>query len=265
MHPKLNIAVRAARNAGEIIVRHADRIDRLNIQTKSENDFVSEVDKMAEDEIIKTLRKAFPDHAILAEESGEQAGDEYQWIIDPLDGTTNFLHGFPQFAISIALRRKGRLEQGVVYDPMRQELFTASRGEGAQLNGKRLRVTNRKGLQGALLGTGIPFRKDAPYLEEYLAMMKALIPGSAGVRRPGSAALDLAYVAAGRLDAFWELGLNLWDMAAGVLLIEEAGGLVSDINGKLSHLETGNIVAGGPKVFKEMLQAIHPHIPSGLR
>ena len=265
MHPKLNIAVRAARNAGAIIARHSDRIDTLNIDTKSENDFVSEVDKMAEEEIINTLKKSFPDHAFLAEESGSHAGNEYEWIIDPLDGTTNFLHGFPQYAVSIALRHKGRLEQAVVYDPMRQELFTASRGEGAYLNGKRIRVSNRKSLSGALLGTGIPFRKDSPYLDEYLAMMKALIPGSAGVRRPGSAALDLAYVAAGRLDGFWELGLNIWDMAGGVLLIEEAGGMVSGINGDLKHLETGHIVAASPKVFKEMLQAIHPHIPVNLR
>jgi len=262
VHPMLNIAVRAARSAGDIIARSTERLDTLNIVNKAENDFVSEVDHRAEQEIIKVIRKAFPDHAILAEESGAQAGSsDYQWIIDPLDGTTNFLHGFPQFAVSIALKHKNRIEQAVVYDPMRQELFTAGRGEGANLNGKRIRVANRNGLKGALLGTGIPFRPEFPYLDEYLAMLKALLPGSAGIRRPGSAALDLAYVAAGRLDGFWEFGLNVWDMAAGVLLVEEAGGLVSDFNGGFSHLETGNIVAAGPRVFKAMLQTIKPHIP----
>lgn len=261
MHPMLNIAVRAARNAGDIIIRYVDRIDTLDITNKAENDFVSEVDHQAEQEIINVIRKAFPDHGILAEESGAHAGDEYQWIIDPLDGTTNFLHGFPQFAVSIALKHKNRLEQAVVYDPMRQEMFTASRGAGAKLNGQRLRVTKRNSLKGALLGTGIPFRPDFPYLDNYLAMLKALLPGSAGIRRPGSAALDLAYVAAGRLDGFWEFGLNPWDMAAGVLLVEEAGGLVSDFNGGFTHMETGNIVTASPKLFKSMLQAIKPHIP----
>ena len=265
MHPMLNIAVRAARKAGDIIARASDQIDTLKISNKADNDYVSEVDHRAEEEIIYTLRKAFPTHAILAEESGAQSGDEYEWIIDPLDGTTNFLHGFPQYAVSIALRHKGRLDQAVVYDPMRQELFTASRGGGAHLNGKRIRVTNCRGLEGALLGTGIPFRGDLPYLDAYLEMLKALLPGSAGIRRPGSAALDLAYLAAGRIDGFWEIGLNTWDMAAGVLLVEEAGGLVSDLNGGFKHMESGNIVAGAPKVFKAMLQAIKPHIPQDLK
>ena len=266
MHPMLNIAVRAARQAGNIIARYADQVDTLTVTEKSHNDFVSEVDKLAEQEIIKVIHKAYPDHGIVAEESGHHAGNEYEWIIDPLDGTTNFLYGFPQFAVSIALRHKGRLEQAVVYDPMRQELFTASRGAGAQLNGKRLRVTNRKGLEGALLGTGIPFLDShAPFMDAYFEMMKALIPGSAGIRRAGSAALDLAYVAAGRLDGFWEFDLNQWDMAAGVLLIEEAGGLVGDMNGKMKHLETGHIVAGNPKVFKAMLQKIQPLLPDSFK
>ncbi len=265
MNPKLNIAVRAARAAGNIISRYADRVDTLTIDTKSENDFVSEVDRAAEQEIIQTLKKAFPDHAFLAEESGAHEGNDFEWIIDPLDGTTNFLHGFPQYAVSIGLRYKGRMEVGVVYDPMRQELFTASRGEGAQLNGKRIRVSKRAGLNGALLGTGIPFRSNFPYTDEYFAMMKALLPGSAGIRRPGSAALDLAYVAAGRLDGFWEMGLNIWDMAAGVLLIEEAGGLVGGINGSLNHMETGHVVAAPPKLFKAMVQTIQPHLPARLR
>lgn len=262
MHPMLNIAVRAARRAGDIIARSTDKVDQLEVKHKADNDFVSEVDHQAEEEIIYVIRKAFPEHAILAEESGQHAGNDYEWVIDPLDGTTNFVHGFPQYAVSIALRHKGRLEVAVVYDPMRQEMFTASRGAGAHLNGKRIRVSTRNSLKGALLGTGIPFRDDLPYLDAYLDMLKALLPGSAGIRRPGSAALDLAYVAAGRLDGFWEFGLNQWDMAAGVLLIEEAGGLVSDLNGGFTHMQTGNVVAAPPKVFKAMLQAIKPHIPS---
>jgi myo-inositol-1(or 4)-monophosphatase len=266
VHPMMNIAVRAAREAGSIIARNADQIDTLTINEKAENDFVSEVDRRAEQAIIRTLHKAYPDHAILAEESGTHEGNDYEWIIDPLDGTTNFVHGFPHFAVSIALRHKNRLEQAVVYDPMREELFTASRGSGAQLNGKRIRVTERRGLEGALLGTGIPFREEhMVYMEPYLQMMQALIPGSAGIRRAGSAALDLAYVAAGRLDGFWEIGLNPWDMAAGVLLIEEAGGLISDLTGKASHLQSGDVVAANPRLFKAMLQKIRPFVPEALQ
>lgn len=266
MHPMLNIAVRAARNAGNIIARYADQVDTLSITEKSHNDFVSEVDKRAEQEIIHTLHKAYPDHGILAEESGTHQGNDYEWIIDPLDGTTNFLYGFPHFAVSVALRHKNRLEQAVVYDPIRDEMFTASRGGGAQLNGKRIRVTNRRGLEGALLGTGIPFREEQmPYMEAYLQMMQALIPGSAGIRRAGSAALDLAYVAAGRLDGFWEIGLNRWDIAAGVLLIEEAGGLISDLTGKETHMQNGDVVAANPRVFKAMLQKIRPFVPEALK
>ncbi len=266
MHPMLNIAVRAARSAGNIIARYSDQVDTVSITEKAQNDFVSEVDQRAEREIIRILHKAYPDHSILAEESGTHQGNEYEWIIDPLDGTTNFLYGFPHFAVSIALRHKRRLEQAVVYDPIRQEMFTASRGGGAQLNGKRIRVTNRRGLEGALLGTGIPFREaQMPYMEAYFQMMQALIPGSAGIRRAGSAALDLAYVAAGRLDGFWEIGLNLWDIAAGVLLIEEAGGLISDLTGKETHMETGDVVAANPRVFKAMLQKIRPFVPDDLK
>ena len=266
MHPMLNIAVRAARSAGNIIARYADQVDTLSVSNKSPNDFVSEVDQRAEQEIIRIIHKAYPEHAILAEESGQHEGNEYEWIIDPLDGTTNFLYGFPQFAVSIALRHKGRLEQAVVYDPMRQELFTASRGGGATLNGRRIRVTNRGSLEGALLGTGIPFRESqAIWNDAYFDMMKSLIPSSAGIRRAGSAALDLAYVASGRLDGFWELGLNLWDIAAGVLLIEEAGGLISGIAGKPDHLETGHVVSGNPRVFKAMLQKIQPHLTPDLK
>ena len=264
MNPTLNIAVRAARSAGNVIIRNLGKLDTLAIHTKDRNDFVTEVDRQAEQEIIYILRKAFPSHGILAEESGLQEGDEYQWIIDPLDGTTNFLHGFPQFAVSIAMRHKGRLEHGVIYDPLRQEIFSASRGAGATLNDQRIRVTNRKTLEGSLLGTGFPF-KSQQHLETYLDMFRALFPQTAGIRRAGSAALDLAYVATGRLDGFWEIGLSIWDMAAGVLLIQEAGGLSSDFTGGHEHLESGNIVAGNPKLFAEILKTIRPHVPEELR
>jgi len=263
MNPTLNIAVRAARNAGNVIIRNLGKLDTLAIHTKDRNDFVTEVDQQAEQEIIYTLRKAFPDHGILAEESGVQGDDEYQWIIDPLDGTTNFLHGFPQFAASIAMRHKGRMEHAVIYDPLRQELFTATRGGGAMLNDQRIRVTKRKSLEGSLLGTGFPF-KSQQHLDAYLDMFRALFPQTAGIRRAGSAALDLAYVAAGRLDGFWEIGLNIWDMAAGVLLIQEAGGLSSDFSGGHDYLESGNIVAGNPKLFAEILKTIRPFVSAEL-
>ena len=259
MQPMLNIAVRAAREAGKIITQHFQRIDSLTISSKAKNDFVSEVDLMAEQAIIETIRKAYPDHAILAEESGSQGDNEFEWVIDPLDGTTNFLHGFPQFAVSIALRHKGILTQGVVYDPISQELYTASRGSGAMLNDRRIRVANSRGLDGALLGTGFPFRQQE-HLDMYLDTFKALFTDTSGIRRPGSAALDLAYVAAGRMDGFWELGLSQWDMAAGALLILEAGGIVGDFSGGHSYLEKGHIVAGNPKMFKAILSTIRPHL-----
>jgi myo-inositol-1(or 4)-monophosphatase len=266
-HPTLNIAVRAARRAGNLISNAMEQVDRLEVTEKATNDFVTEVDRQAEESIITILQESFPNHCILGEENGEiEAKDgstDNQWIIDPLDGTTNFLHGFPQFAVSIALKHKGRLEHAVVYDPTRQELFTASRGGGAQLNDHRLRVTSRKNLDGALLGTGFPF-KQQEHLETYLDTFKALFPMTAGIRRPGSAALDLAYVAAGRLDGFWEIGLNPWDMAGGALLVQEAGGLISDFGGGDDFLDTGNVVAGSPKVFKAMLQTIRPHLPKEL-
>ncbi len=257
MHPLLNIAVRAARSAGNVIVRSFDRVDHVQVMVKARNDFVSEVDRLAEREIISIIRKAYPDHGIIAEEGGNQPGNETVWIIDPLDGTTNFLHKFPQFAVSIGVRHKDRLQHAVVYDPLRQELFTASRGEGAQLNDRRMRVSQQKGLEGALLGTGFPFKK-RHYLDCYLATFKALFQDTAGIRRPGSAALDLAYVAAGRLDGFWELSLAEWDMAAGALLIQEAGGIVTDFSGGNDFLATGNVVAGNLTVHKAILQTIQP-------
>jgi len=259
MHPTLNIAIRAANAAGDIIYRYLEHVDKLVVSSKAQNDFVTEVDKQAEQAIISTLLKAFPDHSIKAEESGETTGkqSDCQWIIDPLDGTTNFLHGFPQFAVSIALKEKGRLTQAVVYNPVNQELFTATRGGGAFLNNQRLRVSKRKSLEGALLGTGFPFRQQQ-HLDVYLETFKALFPMTAGIRRPGSAALDLAYVAAGRLDGFWEIGLSEWDMAAGALLVQEAGGLLGDFSGGHEFLDSGNIICGNPKVFKQMLQKIIP-------
>ncbi|HHJ14738.1 MAG TPA: inositol-1-monophosphatase [Gammaproteobacteria bacterium] len=265
MHPMLNIAVMAARNAGDIIVRHLNRVDRLTITSKERHDYVSEVDRQAENEIIAVIRKAYPDHGILAEESGQHDGkDDFEWIIDPLDGTTNFLHSFPQFAVSIALRHKGRLEQAVVYDPMRQELYTATRGAGAFLDNRRIRVSGQRTLEGALLGTGFPY-KDMRHLDAYLGMFRDLIGEVAGIRRPGSAALDLAYVAAGRFDGFWEIGLNVWDIAAGVLLVREAGGLVGDLGGGHRYLESGNIVAASPKLFPAMLRKFQPHLDDALR
>lgn len=267
MHPMLNIAIRAARQGGNIIARYVDKVDTLTVDTKQHNDFVTEVDRSAEQEVISVLRKAYPDHSILAEESGtsdaRNGSDEFQWVIDPLDGTTNFLHGFPQFAVSIALKHKGRLDQAVVYDPISQELFTASRGEGAMLNSKRLRVTKRIGLEGALLGTGFPFRQQE-HLDAYLKMFKALHKDTAGIRRAGSAALDLAYLAAGRLDGFWEIGLSEWDMAAGALLIKEAGGMVTDFGGGDDYLKTGNVVAGTPKVMQAILKTIQPSLTKEL-
>jgi len=264
MHPTTNIAIRAARRAGTPLLRYFDRVDTLKVTSKGLNDFVSEVDRAAEQVIIETLRKSYPDHSILAEESGAHQGNEYQWIIDPLDGTTNYLHGFPQYAISIALKHKGILENGVVYDPMRDEMFSASRGQGAQLNDRRIRVTSRKGLNGALIGTGLPFR-DQSQLDTYLGMLKALIKDTAGIRRPGAAALDFAYVAAGRLDGFWELGLSEWDFAAGALLVKEAGGVVSDISGGDRYLESGNVIAGGLKLHQAMVREIRPFLNDRLQ
>jgi len=242
-------------------MRYADHVDSLAVTSKARNDFVTDVDKMAEQEIISILKRAYPEHSILAEESGLQGGDsEYQWVIDPLDGTTNFVRGFPHFAVSIAFKHKGILDQGVVYDPVRQELFTASKGSGAQLNNRRIRVTKQKELEGSLLGTGFPFRQQQ-YLDAYMQMFKALFPDSAGIRRAGAASLDLAYVASGRLDGFWELGLSEWDMAAGALLIKEAGGITTNFRGSDNYLETGNIIAGTPKIHHAILREIQAYIP----
>lgn len=266
----VKIALRAAREAGELIARAFADIDNLKIEAKGKNDYVTQVDTAAEKLIIKALRKAYPDHSIQAEESGLNIGrdpeSDYVWIIDPLDGTTNFIHGVPHFAVSIACQHKGRIEHAVVFDPIRDEAFTASRGRGAALNDMRMRVTKHKGLEGALLGTGFPFKPSQMHnMDAYMGMFRTLATQTAGIRRAGAASLDLAYVAAGRFDAFWEFGLAEWDMAAGALLITEAGGLVGDFTGSHQHLEKGQIIAGNPKCFKPLLSAIQPHLNDSLR
>ena len=262
MKGTLNTAIRAARNAGDIITRYVDRIDSLKIGTKQHNDFVSEVDQLAEQEIINSLKKAYPDHAILAEESGshnvKEGDNRPTWIIDPLDGTTNFLHGFPQFAVSIAMKQANQLQIGVIYDPMRQELFTAIRGGGARLNDRRIRMNPNTKLEGSLIGTGFPYYR-YDYLDQYMEILKEVITKTAGVRRPGSAALDLAYTAAGRFDGFWEFNLQAWDIAAGALMVQEAGGIVSDFNNAQDFLTSGNIVCGSPHVHQELIDIIQQH------
>ncbi len=261
MKPALNIAVSAARAAGQVILRNMNRLPNLKIHTKSTNDFVSEVDHQAEQSIIATIQKAYPSHAILAEESGAHAGDECEWIIDPLDGTTNYLHGIPQFSVSIAMREKNKLQLAVVYDPLKEELFCATRGDGATLNNRRIRVSKQRELSGSLIGTGLPYRADQQ-LDIYLATLKALLEKTSGIRRAGSAALDLAYVAAGRFDGFWEFGLNQWDIAAGILLIQEAGGIVSDPEGGHDYLESGDLVAANSLLYKPLITTLNTAMKS---
>nr|VFK43242.1 MAG: myo-inositol-1(or 4)-monophosphatase [Candidatus Kentron sp. SD]VFK48757.1 MAG: myo-inositol-1(or 4)-monophosphatase [Candidatus Kentron sp. SD]VFK78402.1 MAG: myo-inositol-1(or 4)-monophosphatase [Candidatus Kentron sp. SD] len=257
-HAMLNIAIRAARAAGNIIVRYSDRVDRLTIAKKSFNEFVTQVDKQAEEIIVDILSRAYPSHGVLGEEGGYREGNDYIWIIDPLDGTTNYIHGFPQFSISIALAYRGRVDQAVVYDPLREELFTATRGNGAKLNDRRIRVSRCNTLGDALLGTGFPHQEFAR-MDSYLSIFKMFLTASTDIRRAGSAALDLASVAAGRLDGFWEFGLRSWNMAAGALLIQEAGGIVSDLHETDNYLESGSIIAGNPKVHGAMMQVIQPY------
>ena len=267
MHPALNIIIKAARRASQIINRASLDLEHLQITTKRQSDFVTEVDKAAEAAIIDVLREAYPEYGILAEESGQTAGSaggsEYQWIIDPLDGTTNFIHGLPQYAVSIALAHRGQVTQAVVYDTVRNEMFTASKGGGAFLNERRIRVSKCLRLEEALIGTGFPYRI-YDHIDAYLAIFKELARKSAGIRRPGAAALDLAYVACGRFDGFWEFGLSPWDIAGGALLISEAGGLISDLAGNETYLQSGNLVAGNLKVVDAMLAAMKPHIPPNL-
>lgn len=277
MQAQLNIAKRAARRAGQIISQasssfatlDANAVNKLNLQSKAANDWVTEIDKKAENTILDTLRDAYPDHGFLGEESGliegQGEGQDYLWVIDPLDGTTNFIRGIPHYAVSIALKVKGQLEVAVVYDPIKNEEFTALRGKGARLNDKRIRVSQIKSLEGALLGTGFPFlERQQAYRKNYLAMLDDLTLQTAGIRRLGVASLDLAYVAAGRLDGFWEYGLMEWDMAGGALLITEAGGLIGEFSGGHNYLKSGNVVCGNPKIFKAILQNIRPHLEGGL-
>ena len=268
MHPIINIAVKAARRAGQIINRASNDLDSLKVSSKQPNDFVTEVDKAAEQAIIEVLREAYPAYGILAEESGaspalDGSDSEYQWVIDPLDGTTNFIHGLPQYAVSIALMRGKTIEHAVIFDPNRNEHFTASKGGGAFLNDRRIRVSRRTRLGEALIGTGFPYR-EFDKVDLYLSIFKELAQKTAGQRRPGAASLDLAYVACGRYDGFWEFGLAPWDMAAGALLIAEAGGLISDLRGEANYLETGNVIAGTPKVFLPLLKLIEEKLPAHL-
>jgi len=258
MHAMVNVAVQAARRAGEIMIRQLNRLDALEIADKGRNEFVTEVDHLAEESIVEVIHDYYPDHAILAEERGKQGEHEFQWIIDPLDGTTNFIHGFPVFAVSIAVRHNDLLEHGVVYDPLRQEIFTASRGQGAQLDGRRIRVSKRHRLQDCLIATGFPYRLGQDDVDGYVEMLKIVMGQSAGIRRPGSAALDLCYLASGRVDGFWELGLNIWDIAAGTLMIREAGGRISDFEGGDSYLDNGSVVAGNPKIYAALSKLLAP-------
>ena len=262
MHPLLTIAIQAARQASKVLLRYIDRLDSLEINVKARNDLVTEVDRQAEQEIIQTIRRAYPEHAILAEETGyshEQAQSEICWVIDPLDGTMNYIHGIPHFAISIAAKNQQNLEVGVIYDPIRNELFTAARGKGAQLNERRMRINVNKNLESILIGTGFPPSAHADQesaYNTYLKLFGAIFAKIGGVRRMGSAALDLAYVAAGRLDGFLEESLKEWDIAAGALLVQEAGGIVGDYRGGNDFLKNGNIVASNSKIYKELLDLI---------
>lgn len=261
LHPMLNVAIKAARAAGAIINRASMDLDILKINSKSPNDFVTEVDHAAEEIIIDTLLQAYPDHGILAEESGRTRGakhSEFVWIIDPLDGTTNFIHGFPVYCVSIALAHRGVVQQAVVYDPTRNDLFYATKGRGAYLNDKRLRVSKRTRMGDALIGTGFPFRRGDNF-KRYMKMFEEVMTQCAGLRRPGAAALDLCYVAAGQYDAFFETGLNPWDVAAGSLIITEAGGLIGNFTGEADFMNQREVVAGSPKIYGQLVQILAPY------
>jgi myo-inositol-1(or 4)-monophosphatase len=255
LHPMLNVAIKAARAAGAIINRAALDVEAVRVSQKQVNDFVTEVDHASEQTIIETLLTAYPGHGILAEESGNTHGardSEFVWIIDPLDGTTNFIHGFPVYCVSIALAVKGKMEQAVIFDPSRNDLFTATKGRGAYMNDRRLRVSKRIRLNECLLSTGFPFRQGDDF-NAYLSMMGDVMQRTAGLRRPGAAALDLAYVAAGFCDGFFETGLQPWDVAAGSLLVTEAGGLVGNFTGESNFLEQKECLAGSPKIYAQLV------------
>ena len=259
MQPMASIALKAARKAGDFILRAMDRPDHLKVETKARNDFVSNVDKTSEQIILEQIRETYPDHSILAEESGKETKTgEFTWIIDPLDGTLNFLQGFPHFSISIAVMKDKTLEHGVIFDPLRAEEFVASRGYGAQLNGKRIRVSSRSKLTECVLGTGIPPSSISSRLDEYIRGLGQLTGKCRGIRRAGSAALDLAYVAAGRTDGFWEMGLSQWDTAAGIVLVREAGGFISDLEGGETYWDSGDICAANPKAWREIIKELRP-------
>ncbi len=264
--PAVNVAVRAARAAGNIILRYMNRLDSLDVVEKQRHDYVSEVDRMAEAEILRELKRAYPRDAFLGEESGKTGNSRNVWVIDPLDGTRNYLRGFPHFSVSIGLLENGEPTLGVIYDPLRDELFTADRGNGAYLNDRRIRVSRRDGLSGALLATGFPYRQRR-HLDAQLGMTRALLQEAEDIRRSGSAALDLAYVAAGRFDGFFEIGLNVWDMAAGCVLVREAGGRYCDFVGRDGLPESGHLIAGNVAVAGAMVKAIAPELtpPLALR
>ncbi|MDD2609707.1 MAG: inositol monophosphatase family protein [Giesbergeria sp.] len=258
LHPMLNVAIKAARAAGALINRAALDVEAVRISQKQINDFVTEVDHASEQAIIETLLTAYPGHGILAEESGSEYGakdSEFVWIIDPLDGTTNFIHGFPVYAVSIALSVRGKIEQAVVYDPSRNDLFTATKGRGAYINDRRIRVSKRTQLKDSLISTGFPFRPGDNF-QNYLRMMADVMPRTAGLRRPGAAALDLAYIAAGYCDGFFETGLSIWDIAAGSLLVTEAGGLVGNFTGEADFLEQGECLAGNPRIYGQLVSIL---------
>lgn len=263
MEPMLTIALKAARKAGEVIENAFERLDLVAVEEKGTNDFVSEVDRKAEREVIYHLKKAYPEHKFTGEEGGSSGNpdSDYEWIIDPLDGTTNFLHGIPHFAVSVACLHKGQIEHAVVLDPIKREEFTASRGKGAALNERRIRVSTRKSMDGALIGTGIPFSGFAlQHMDSYIGCLQEIAGQTAGIRRAGSAALDLAYVAAGRFDGFWEMNLKPWDIAGGLLLLKESGALVADFQGGNDFLDSGDVVCATPKLFKPLMQIVQKHM-----
>lgn len=257
MHPYLNTAIKAARRAGKIITRYLGDLEALKVHEKGLNDLVTLVDQAAEHDIIDTIQRAYPHHSILGEETGfHKADDEFVWVIDPLDGTTNYVHGFPHFAVSIAVKYRDQIEHGVIYDPLSQDLYTASRGSGAQLNDRRIRVSKHTKLEGTLIGCSFPFHERSKQLDKQFKIFKEVFVRCSDVRRSGSAALNLAYVASGKLDGFWESGLKEWDLAAGVLLVREAGGYATDFKGEAAFAENGNLIAGSRKIHAELLKII---------